>query len=666
MRTTFWAGVVALCSAIPGLASAQSVNLFARDLLADTEVLEGGVLELEVTLVAQGLAAPGPFHWTAYLTTGGIMQGALPIGTFGPVSLGAGGETRLRQSVSLPPAVTGLFHVAVVVDALDEVSEQNEYDNQLASSRVTRVRPIAVDLAVESATRPAGSHRAGGPIDVPFVLRNRGELPATVSVAAYLSRDPIVSTSDIFLGDVEISIPAGGRVMATVPGVIPADLAAGSYTVGVIADPHGLIFELDERNNVGAADGALVVHHELLAIETGDLPEATLRVPWELLLEASGGDGVYVWSLASGELPLGLNLEAQTGRLFGTPTRTGRFAFDVRVESRGQQATRAFEVLVADQGLHLQIANRTAANGFLHRGYEQLFVAGGGEEPYEWEVNREGGELPPGLDLNRSGVLSGRPTTIGTFTFGLTVRDRHNATDSAQFTVRIAPATDVTVLPKTIPTLAMGEAMEVTLDVTGGTPPYTWRALSTPPPGLVLTENGRIRGTPSLVGRFPFRVQASDAKRRVSRDSTLLQIEVQEAGVFEIVTTALPPAVLRSHYEVALEAEGGTPPLKWRLVPGTWLPDGFHLVEGDGERAPVGTARIYGRGFLVQHHAFMVRVEDAAGRRREVPLALTVEFPAGSGPGDGGCRCAAPRAGTGLGALLLLGLTGLLAARRRR
>ena len=62
---------------------------------------------------------------------------------------------------------------------------------------------------------------------------------------------------------------------------------------------------------------------------------------------ADGGVPPYRWSLVAGQLPPGLALTASPGRITGTPTTTGTFAFTLRVTDQGgQQATRQFSITI--------------------------------------------------------------------------------------------------------------------------------------------------------------------------------------------------------------------------------------------------------------------------------------------------------------------------------
>jgi hypothetical protein len=63
--------------------------------------------------------------------------------------------------------------------------------------------------------------------------------------------------------------------------------------------------------------------------------------------------------------------------------------------------------------------------------YSQQLSATGGAAPYTWQLTA--GALPPGLTLSSTGLISGTPTTSGSFSFTVTVRDRNNATASRTY-----------------------------------------------------------------------------------------------------------------------------------------------------------------------------------------------------------------------------------------
>ena len=70
-----------------------------------------------------------------------------------------------------------------------------------------------------------------------------------------------------------------------------------------------------------------------LEITTSQLRTAVIDVPYSATLEATGGLGYYNWSIVSGSLPQGLNLNAMTGDILGTPAAHDTFTafFTVQV-----------------------------------------------------------------------------------------------------------------------------------------------------------------------------------------------------------------------------------------------------------------------------------------------------------------------------------------------
>ena len=49
-------------------------------------------------------------------------------------------------------------------------------------------------------------------------------------------------------------------------------------------------------------------------------------------------------------------------------------------------------------------------------------------------------------------------------------------------------------------------------NASGGSPPYTWIASGTLPPGITLGSDGTLSGTPTKIGTFAFSVTASETE----------------------------------------------------------------------------------------------------------------------------------------------------------
>jgi hypothetical protein len=87
-----------------------------------------------------------------------------------------------------------------------------------------------------------------------------------------------------------------------------------------------------------------------LAVANASLPGAYFGTAYSQTLTASGAWNTYTWSLASGRLPAGLRLNAQTGKITGKPPRTASTVkFTVRATATGspaQSVTKALSIKV--------------------------------------------------------------------------------------------------------------------------------------------------------------------------------------------------------------------------------------------------------------------------------------------------------------------------------
>ena len=202
--------------------------------------------------------------------------------------------------------------------------------------------------------------------------------------------------------------------------------------------------------------------------------------------------------------------------------------------------------------------------------YSDQLTVTGGTSPFTWSVSA--GTLPPGLTLGAStGLLSGTPTTAGSYSFTVQVTDHSGLTATEPVTLAIVPGPSLN-----FPAPPAGWTHTVygyTLTESGGTSPFAWSVSSGAlPAGISLSADGNLTGTPTATGTFSFTVKVTDANGQSATQATSITIS---AGVS--TTFSPPPAAVKgAPYSTTLTATGGTTPYTWSVNAGT-LPPGLAL-----------------------------------------------------------------------------------------
>ncbi len=143
--------------------------------------------------------------------------------------------------------------------------------------------------------------------------------------------------------------------------------------------------------------------------------------------------------------------------------------------------------------------------------YSKQMVAAGGTAPYTWTLPA-GGSFPAGLTMSSSGLISGTPTQVGTFSKLIGVTDSLNVSITQFFSITISAASVLTISTGSpLPDGTVASVYSTALSASGGTAPYTWALASgTLPPGLSLSSGGLISGTPTTPGAYSITARVTD------------------------------------------------------------------------------------------------------------------------------------------------------------
>jgi hypothetical protein len=238
------------------------------------------------------------------------------------------------------------------------------------------------------------------------------------------------------------------RVIDLNPSQVKALSTGKIFSLQTFVDSLGFAVTAQAVNTTDAQAGNYVppAAASKLVIGTASLPDGVVNQIYNATLLAYGGSKPYTWSLNSGELPPGLSL-GSGGTISGAPTTAGTYHFIVRVDDSSNPAqfdTQQYSIYVdSDQTPDVLTITTLSPlpSGVQGYWYGATLEAIGGVSPRTWTLNPGSNPLPPGLGLDSGGVISGTPTTYGTFPFTVRVTDKNNSSSTKSFTLTINSTT---------------------------------------------------------------------------------------------------------------------------------------------------------------------------------------------------------------------------------
>jgi hypothetical protein len=314
-----------------------------------------------------------------------------------------------------------------------------------------------------------------------------------------------------------------------------------------------------------------------LSITTTSLPSGNIGAVYGQTVQTVGGFGPLTFSIVpgTGTLPPGLSLDPNTGVIAGTATATGDSSFTVRVaDTSGQQAAQALSIHIDPQSPP-QITTSSLPGGTVSQPYSQSVQAAAGIGQLTWSITV--GSLPPGLTIasltGPNVIISGTPTTQGTFPFTLRVTDTLGQFATRPLSITISLPAPPNITTTTLPAGTITQTYNQPVLATG-TGTLTWSlSAGTLPPGLTLSgTTGTITGAPTQIGSFPFTVRVADTFGQ--NDTQALSIVVGTFNPPDITTSTLAVGTVGQPYSSTVIATGGVGALTWTLTSGS-LPPGL-------------------------------------------------------------------------------------------
>lgn len=296
------------------------------------------------------------------------------------------------------PSQPGTYALTISVTGKKGATARNTYTLEVSAQSGLKIISTALPAAIDGLDYTALVEASGGVLPYKWTIGDDGGTGLTIDDEGFLT------------------------------GVAPV---AGSYGITLlVTDASDRTAQQSFILTVTGDGGA----PQPLAIATTSLPPTAAGETYSAILQATGGQGDYMWTLID-DGGTGLDM-IDDGILRGTAPAEGDYAITVSVMDNTRTVTSTLSLAVDPDPSPLEITTTSLPGGTEDVRYAAVLNASGGTENYTWRLVSGGGS---GLTLTPAGVLSGTPTTPGAFGITFEVNDGEN-TVQGSLTVTISAA----------------------------------------------------------------------------------------------------------------------------------------------------------------------------------------------------------------------------------